>query len=258
MVDTKSPFDLGHDDVDGQECKDGRSRTWMILLYPDNPDHKLCLEEKLPELDWNYAGRLHDKDPDIKEHHHVVILFKDGRKNTDVAKDLGIDKRWLRAWDRQKKALRYLCHKDNPEKFQYSTDGIYGTIAEKAVGACSKGNELSEVQSVQEITKMIREIDGLISYNRFLNLVSEAGLYATFRRMGNIATRLIDEHNQAVNRQLAREMAEEVGFVADRATFEKFIKWQSGPISFSERMERLERQDMISAEMPLLADNDSL
>lgn len=258
MEDIKTPIDFGHDVVEGQECKDGRSRTWMILLYPDNPDHKLCLEEKLPDLDWNYAGRLHDKDPDTKEHHHVVILFKDGRKNTDVAKDLSIDKRWLRAWDRQKKALRYLCHRDNLEKYQYSMDGIYGTIAEKAVGACSKGNELSEVQSVQEITKMIREIEGLISYNRFLNLVSDAGLYATFRRMGNLATRLIDEHNHAINRQLSREMAEEVGFTADRATFEKFIKWQSGCISFDERMERLERQGVIPAELPPLFDNNSL
>ena len=254
MEDIKTPADLGHDDVDGQECKDGRSRTWMILLYPDNEEHKRCLETTLSDLDWNYAGRLHDKDPDTKEHHHVVVLFKDGRKNTDVAKDLNIDKRWLRAWDRQKKALRYLCHRDNPEKFQYSTDGIYGTIAEKAVGACSKGNELSEVQSVQEITKMIREIDGLISYNFFLNLVSEVGLYSVFRRMGNLATRLIDEHNANVNHQLAREMAQEVGFVAKRADFEKFIKCQSAGMDFDEMISRLDRQKMVPGQLQSLSD----
>lgn len=247
MEDTKKPVDLGHDDVGGQECKDGRSRTWMILLYPDDPEHKRCLEETLPDLDWNYAGRVHDKDLDTKEHHHLVVLFKDGRKNADIANDLGIDKRWLRAWDRQKKALRYLCHRDNPEKFQYSTDGIYGTIAEKAVGACSKGNELSEVQSVKDITKMLREIDGFVTYDFFLNLISDAGLYSVFRRMGNLGVELIKQHNQRYSKQLELDHAREVGFVADKASFEAFIKLQTAnPPEFAELVKRLERQHQVS------------
>lgn len=245
MDDVKIPVDLGHDDVEGRECKDGRSRTWMILLYPDDPGHKSVLDGRLSELDWNYAGRLHDKDPGVKEHHHIVVLFKDGRKNTDIAKDLGIEKRWLRAWDRQKKAFRYLCHKDNLEKFQYSTDGIYGTMAEKAVGACSKGNELSEVQSVQEITKLLRETDGFVSYDFFLNMISQAGLYAVFRRMGNLGVKLIEEHNQAERKKLDLDLAEKVGFFADRSTFEQFIHWQSKQMPFAERMVRLERQNVI-------------
>lgn len=250
MEEIKKPVDLGHDDVGGQECKDGRSRTWMILLYPDDPTHKVVLENKLAELDWDYAGRVHDKDG-VKEHHHIVVLFKNGRKNTDIAEDLGIKKQWLRAWDRQKKALRYLCHRDNPEKYQYSTDGIYGSIAEKAVGACSKGNELSETQSVMEITKMLREIEGYVSYSYFLNMISEAGLYAVFRRMGNLAVKLIEEHNRAVEQALRRDMAQEVGFVSDRATFEKFIKWQTAGMEFSERIDRLERQGYKPPETPM-------
>lgn len=206
MEDVKKPIDLGHDDVDGQECKDGRSRTWMLLLYEDDPTHKAVLDGKLAELDWNYAGRIHDKDDGVKPHHHVVILFKDGRKNTDIASDLGIDKRWLRAWDRKKKALRYLCHRDNPEKFQYSTDGIYGTVAEQAVNACSKGNELSEVQAVKEITQLLDEIDGFVSYRFFLSYIADKGLYPVFRRMGNLGPRLVDEHNGLQRNKLAREI----------------------------------------------------
>lgn len=235
MEDIKRPIDLGHDDVDGQECKDGRSRTWMLLLYEDDPSHKAVLDGKLADLDWNYAGRKHDQDDGVKEHHHIVVLFKDGRKNTDVAADLGIDKRWLRAWDRKKKALRYLCHRDNPEKYQYSTDGIYGTIAEQAVGACSKGNELSEVQSVQEITKRLREIDGFVTYSYFLNLMAESGLYATFRRMGNIATRLIDEHNAIVRQQIDVEMRAD----SKREQFKRFMK-SIEDLPFDERCDKLE------------------
>lgn len=194
MEDLQKPVDLGHDDTDGQECKDGRSRTWMLLLYPDNEEHKAVLDGKLAELDWNYAGRIHDMEG--KPHHHVVVLFKDGRKNADIAADLGIDKRWLRAWDRQKKALRYLCHRDDPEKYQYSTDGIYGTIAEKAVAACSKSDSMSEGQCVQEIIKLLDEIDGIVSYKHFMGLAVQKGCYSVFRRMGVMGTKLIEEHNQ--------------------------------------------------------------
>lgn len=222
--------DLGHDfEAEGQECKDGRSRTWMLLLYPDNPEHLQVIESKLSDLDWNYAGRVHDMD-DVKAHHHVVVIFKDGRKNADIAKDLGIDKRFVRAWDRQKKAFRYLCHKDNPEKYQYSPEGIYGTMAEKAVAACAKGNDLSEKQSINEILNMLDEIDGYVSYRYFINLVNERGCFSVFRRMGIIGTRLLDEHNRRVFEEIQTEMGNGVKPTAgaysdacDRAAFEGFI-----------------------------------
>lgn len=227
--------DLGHDDVDGQECKDGRSRTWMILLYPDNEEHKAVLDGRLSELDWNYAGRVHDQEG--KEHHHVVVLFKDGRKNADIAADLGIDKRWLRAWDRQKKALRYLCHRDNPEKYQYSTDGIYGTIAEKAVAACAKGNELSESQSVQEIIRMLDEQEGFISYGVFLHVVAEKGLFSVFRRMGVFGVRLLDEHNAVVRQSLDREIKRQT----ETQQMERFFR-KINAMSFEELTEWLEKR----------------
>ena len=241
MEDIKTPVDLGHDDVDGQECKDGRSRTWMILLYPDNPEHKKVLEETLPELDWNYAGRVHDKDPNTKEHHHVVVIFKDGRRNTDVAKDLGIDKRWLRAWDRQKKAFRYLCHKDNPEKFQYSPDAIYGTLAEKAMTQCSKGDQLSEAQSVKELLELLDSIDGFVSYKYFLKLVNEKGFFSVFRRMGVLAVKVLDEHNADIQRKLDEELRANLKKDNDRAEFSAFLK-SIDHLPFEDRCRILQEQ----------------
>lgn len=237
MEELTKPVDLGHDDVDGQECKDGRSRTWMLLLYEDDPTHKAVLDGKLSELDWNFAGRIHDKDDGVKVHHHVVVLFKDGRKNTDIANDLCIDKRWLRAWDRKKKALRYLCHRDNPEKYQYSPDGIYGTIAEQAVSACSKGNELSEAQAIKEIADLLDSIDGFVTYSFFLRYVADKGLYPVFRRLGIIATRLLDEHNAIERRKLDREMSSDT----QRENFIKFMK-SIEDLPFEERCEILQKK----------------
>lgn len=226
--------DFGHDDVDGKECKDGRSRTWMLLLYEDDPTHKAVLDGLLFELDWNFAGRIHDSDDGVKPHHHIVLLFKDGRKNADIASDLGIDKRWLRAWDRKKKALRYLCHRDHPDKFQYSTDGIYGTVAEQAVSACSKGNELGEAESVKELINILADIDGYVTYSFFLRLVSERGLYPVFRRMGAFGARLIDEHNQEIATKLKTEMQRN----RQLECFEDFISNDALP--FEKRCQRLE------------------
>lgn len=232
-----TPVDMGHDDCEGKTCKDGRSRTWMILLYEDDSSHFAVLNGRLSELDWNYAGRIHDQEEGIKPHHHVVVLFKDGRKAADVAADLGIDVRWLRAWDRQKKALRYLCHRDNPDKFQYNTDGIYGTIAEKAVALCSKSDSMSESQCVTEIVSLLNEIDGFVSYKFFLCLVSSKGLYPVFRRMGIVATRLIDEHNNSIQMKLNREIKN----VSDQDDFLSFIK-RIHDMPFDEYCEIMERK----------------
>lgn len=189
--------DFGHDDFGGQACKDGRSRTWMLLLYPDDPTHQAVLDGTLFELDWNFAGRLHDMDEGVKPHHHVVVLFRDGRKAADVAADLGIDARWVRPWDSKKKAFRYLCHRDNLKKYQYSLDGIYGTLSDQAVAACSKGSDTGEAQSVQEIIQLLGCIDGHVTYSCFLSLVAEKGLFPVFRRLGILGVRLLDEHNDA-------------------------------------------------------------
>ena len=227
-MDDLTVCDFGHDDVDGQECKDGRSRTWMILLYEDDPSHKPVLDGKLSELDWNYAGRIHDMDDGVKPHHHIVVLFKDGRKKADIALDLGIDSRWLRAWDRQKKALRYLCHKDNPEKYQYSSDGIYGTMAEKAATACSKGDSQSEQQAVQEICDFLNSIDGIVSYNFFLSAISAKGLFSVFRRMGVIGVRLLDEHNAIIRSKTEREIMQDTRLAQWNEFLEKLnnLPWE--------------------------------
>lgn len=234
-------IDLGHDDVDGQECKDGRSRTWMLLLYEDDPTHKEVLENKLPELDWDYAGRIHDSDDGVKPHHHVVVLFKNGRKKADVANDLGLDMRWLRAWDKQKKAFRYLCHKDNPEKFQYSPDGIYGTFAEKAITQCSKGDVLSEAQSVKELIDLLSSYDGFVSYKYFLSITNEKGLFSTFRRMGVMGVRLLDEHNAEVQRKLDKELVDSLRKSSEQEDFRDFLK-SIDHLPFEERCRILERQ----------------
>lgn len=191
--------DLGHNEV---EDKPGRSRVWMLLLYPDTDEsgsHKQALE-RLDELDWNFCGRVHDKDEGVKEHHHVVICFQNGRMKEDVAKDLGIESRWIRRVHSQKKAMRYLCHKDNPDKYQYSPGEIYGTLADKAISQCSKGDAISEIEGTSKVAELINAFPGFVSVTQLLPLVLAEGVYAHYRRLGNSVFYLINEHNQYVSR----------------------------------------------------------
>lgn len=206
MNDEVKVTDLGHEEV---EDKPGRSRTWLLLLYPDTDEsgtHKAALE-RLDELDWNYCGRVHDKDEGVKAHHHVVVCFKDGRQKEDVAADLGIDTRWIRRAHSQKKAMRYLCHKDNKDKYQYSASEIYGTLADKAIAQCSKGDAISEVEGTSRVIELIDTYPGIISYSALLSMVLAENCYPHYRRLGNTVFKLVDQHNEYLNRQRFSERA---------------------------------------------------
>ena len=193
MEELEQLLESHEEDYKSKTSKDGRSRTWMILTYEDNNQFDNVISA-LDELDFNYAGRSHDKEG--KPHHHIVVVFKDGRKRTDVAKDVGIDPRWLRAWDRKKKAFRYLCHKDNPERYQYTTDEIYGNLAEDAIKACNSGDAATEASAVAEIIELLDSCPYQVSYGWFIGKCAELGLWSTLRRMGNLACKMIDEHNE--------------------------------------------------------------
>lgn len=197
MSDEVKVIDLGHEEV---EDKPGRSRTWLLLLYPDTDEsgsHKAALE-RLDELDWNYCGRVHDKDVGVKEHHHVVVCFKDGRQKEDVAADLGIDTRWIRRAHSQKKAMRYLCHKDNKDKYQYTPNEIYGTLADKAIAQCSKGDAVSEVEGTSKVIEIIDTFPGVITYSVLLSMILAENCYPHYRRLGHTVFKLVDQHNQMI------------------------------------------------------------
>ena len=215
--------DLGHEAL---EDKPGRSRTWMILLYPETEEtgaHKRVLEETLDELDWNYCGRVHDKDDGVKEHHHVVVYFQNGRLKEDVARDLGIETRWLRRAHSQKRAMRYLCHKDNPEKYQYTPGEIYGTMADKAIAQCSKGDSKTEEDGVSKILELIDSWVGYIPYRVFLQVVLAEGVYSHYRRLGNSIFKLIEEHNADYTRRGKEKSVGAYAEAVDKARFEGFV-----------------------------------
>ena len=106
-----------------------RTRNYATVVYPESApeDWRVILGEQCVPA---FISPLHDSDlnptgEQKKDHYHVMIMF-DGVKTVEQAKEI-FDKiggvgcevvQSLRGY------ARYLCHLDNPEKYQYSADEV--------------------------------------------------------------------------------------------------------------------------------------
>lgn len=111
-----------------KEKKDGRTRTWTMIVYPESApkDWKDLLDAE--HIAW--ACILHDKDvnPDgtrKKAHYHVLILF-DAVKSFEQVKALAdkVNGPIPQRVTSVRGTVRYLIHMDNPEKYQYDREAI--------------------------------------------------------------------------------------------------------------------------------------
>lgn len=107
----------------------GRTRNFATVVYPDSAPEgwqDILSEQFVPV----FISPLHDKDTNPtgepkKPHWHVIILF-DSTKTTEQATEIfnriggvGCEKvNSIRGY------ARYLCHLDNPEKFQYNQEDV--------------------------------------------------------------------------------------------------------------------------------------
>lgn len=108
-----------------------RYRNFATVVYPDSvntPEYWLSILEdfKVPVL----VSPFHDSDLNVtgeakKPHYHVMIMFE-GKKSKDQVRELfdqiggvGVEVvQSLRGY------ARYLCHLDNPDKYQYSVSNV--------------------------------------------------------------------------------------------------------------------------------------
>jgi len=99
------------------------ARMFEVLLYPESFDIS-----KLDDILSNgqikdYAYILHDQDSERKPHIHVMIRTGDGRNSEYVAKWFDVAENNVgKIKGRFTDALRYLTHKNAPNKYQYGED----------------------------------------------------------------------------------------------------------------------------------------
>lgn len=186
-----------------------RSRAYFILLYPDNPKH-LEVMEKIHQS-YEYCAIKHDFDrwtekdkkkhpdnPDIvvgelkKEHFHYLLKFKNDKWNTALSKDLGIEQRFLEKVGNFDKALQYLIHYNDTDKYQYEKDEVFGPMKIKLEESLAKIDK-TEGENVEELIEFIENHEGRLTITEFAKHSAKTGKWADFRRAGIIFVKIIEE-----------------------------------------------------------------
>lgn len=193
--------------------KKERSRVMRLLLYPDNPAHKLAIME-LQSNNYYAVGILHNRDvyeEDSethkagelkKEHFHFVVKFSNARYVSGVAKSLEIEERFVIPWDSFKTACEYLIHLNEPEKYQYSLDNLVGQAVPevKKLLTINKPYELR----LAEIFDYIEHKSGIITTADLVRFCIETDNVSALHGSGWIIRDLRDEHNAQYYRNVEK------------------------------------------------------
>lgn len=175
-----------------------RKRTFQLILYPDNELHKELLDRIINnEYAFDYAGILHNKDINNdgeykKAHYHVVLHLKEACTRTALAKNLGIEERFVEIVKNYTASLQYLIHYKQLNKAQYSVENVFGTLADKVKELTSK---MSETEQVNIIINTLNNIESKIDIATFMLLCNEKGCYSGLRRNQLLFIKAIEQHN---------------------------------------------------------------
>ena len=175
-----------------------RARTFCLVLYMEDESHKKAIEKIKQSYD--YAMICHDKDTDEngsvkKEHYHIVIQFKNAKWNTALAEELEIPENYIEEARNIKRALLYLVHFYDDDKYQYPLDDVQGSLKKK-LEQYLNGEGKSESEKVLEILEEIDKTDNYIHFQAFVRHIAKIGYWDVYRRASSIINHYIDIHNQ--------------------------------------------------------------
>lgn len=165
------------------EKKSIKKRNWAFVVYPDSlPDNwkEILMQTGLPVA----ISPLHDKDLNAdntpkKPHYHVIAVFS-GPTTFNAVKAItdALNAPIPQPLESVKGYFRYLTHKDNPEKAQYSDSDI-----EYLNGFCigdfvelSKSEVLAIIKRIQAY---IREGD-ILEYSDLLDMLVDSDMSDEF------------------------------------------------------------------------------
>lgn len=156
-----------------------RTRNYATIVYPDSaPENWLDILSDFHVQ--AFVSPLHDSDltndgtdkVKKKPHYHVMVMF-DGVKTTEQAMELfnHINGVGCLALNSTRSYARYLCHLDDPNKFQYKTNDV------KSLGGA---DYLATIGTMSDRTGCIKEMMQFINkedITSFSKLTEYAMLY---------------------------------------------------------------------------------
>ena len=153
-----------------EKTRDTRTRNFATVVYPESAPEgwqEILSECFVPA----FISPLHDKDinptgEEKKPHWHVLVMFE-GKKSIEQVEEIfkkiggvGVEKvNSLRGYS------RYLCHMDNPEKYQYSPEDVRTLCGADYTGAV--GLVTDKYKAIAEMIDYCKE-NGIESYATLL------------------------------------------------------------------------------------------
>ena len=187
-----------------------RTRNWGIVMYPDSrpANWKEILDENLTPY---FVSPEHDKDVNgdgtpKKPHWHIVLMYSTP-KRVEQVKPIAdaLNAPAPEMLHNLKGAVRYLTHRDNPEKFQYNqADIISGCGASYIDVAEAVGDSRN---ALMEIFRYVKEND-IRDYDVLVDKIIEEGRvdwFAIVTEQRTLAvTRYVDSRWKRGNSALAK------------------------------------------------------
>lgn len=180
------------------------------MLYTDNLEHNAAIW-KLQNNGYDCVGIKHDKDiytedkfnEDLtikhakgelkKKHFHFVVKFRNARFISAVAKELGIDERFVEICKSFKNSSSYLLHIGHDDKYQYDNDELIGNLVPDVLKLI---DDTSEDIRFLSLLDLLDDLDGFVSRSMFARLCVKNGLYDVFRRNSYYIYGCLSEHNK--------------------------------------------------------------
>ena len=156
-----------------------KKRNWAFVLYPESAPEDWFDRLKQSGL-MGAISPLHDKDVNAdgepkKAHYHIILVYGNTTTFNNV-KSLtdSLNQPIPQALEQIRGYYRYLTHKDNPEKYQYSDSDI----------VTFGGFDISDFVEMtkSEVTKYIKEIHAFVrdnnitEYSDLCDMLIDAGL----------------------------------------------------------------------------------
>jgi hypothetical protein len=156
-----------------------RTRNWNFILYPESAPENWREVINETHIEW-VVSPLHDKDlnPDgeiKKQHYHVTLLFPTD-KSFEQIKEItdSVNAPIPVKCQSVKGSIRYMVHKDNPEKVQYDWNDIvcYGGADLTALCVATATERLQIQIDILDYIRAagIIEFEDIVNYARDNNL----------------------------------------------------------------------------------------
>lgn len=156
--------------------KTTKKRNWAFILYPESAPENWrevlqqsglqCAISPLHDLDVNPTGEVK------KAHHHVIACYS-GPTSYNVVKALcdSLNSPIPQALEQVRGYYRYLTHKDNPEKVQYSDLDIT-TINGFNISDYVEMTKSEVIKIKRDVQTFIRDND-LVEYSDLMDLLQD-------------------------------------------------------------------------------------